>query len=53
MIVARCSAKPLYILTSHETFSGGEALAYDLQEDAEQRRSRPSRPRPSIDGVAV
>lgn len=25
------STKPLYVLTSHETFSGGEELAYDLQ----------------------
>jgi len=25
------SKKPVYVLTSHETFSGGEELAYDLQ----------------------
>lgn len=25
------SRKPVYVLTSHETFSGGEELAYDLQ----------------------
>jgi C-terminal processing protease CtpA/Prc len=35
----RYPKKPVYVLTSHETFSGGEELAYDLQTEKGRRSS--------------